>query len=137
MSQQQLEQTAELSKGYVSRIQRGERVHVSPDVLRRVAEALEVSYEWLATGKGEMERAVETEPGPSKPKDGVSTKSAGDLSPLEVAIAYHTGRWSRAAVAAARELAKEEEAPKRTPQEWADALVEIEEALLKIRRPAK
>jgi transcriptional regulator with XRE-family HTH domain len=52
MSKQGLDSEAGLSKGYTSRVCSEKRERVSPDILRRVARVLRVSYEWLATGEG-------------------------------------------------------------------------------------
>ncbi|KYG10915.1 hypothetical protein BE21_09500 [Sorangium cellulosum] len=122
-----MEGRAQLSRGYVSRIIRGERARLSPDMLRRIADALEVSYEWLATGRGSNEDGgVEGPIGAPKP-----------LHPLEAALAYHRGKWSAPAVAAARVLAKSSEVVDLEPPGWADVLDQIDAALLKIKFPSR
>src|SRR5262249_40888454 len=65
MSQHGVEHAAHLSRGYVSRMRRGERMKFSPGLLRRVADALQVSYEWLATGRGPIERNDPPAPSPA------------------------------------------------------------------------
>lgn len=129
MSQHRLEYEANLSRGYVSRILKGERHKLSPELLRRMADALEVSFEWLATGRGSIEGGDLAPLGPTP------------LShPLEAAVAYHRNRWSAPAVAAARAFAKNPEAAGLEPPEWTDVLDQIDAALSKIklgkRRPA-
>ncbi|WP_437671489.1 helix-turn-helix domain-containing protein [Sorangium sp. So ce131] len=127
LSQHGLEYKAQLSRGYVSRLIKGERTKISPDMMRRIADALEVSFEWLATGRGDA--------------DGVSTAApvaARQLShPLEAAIAYHRGKWSAPTVAAARALGATPEAADLEPPEWADVLDQIEAAMSKVKLTAR
>ncbi|WP_437721807.1 helix-turn-helix domain-containing protein [Sorangium sp. So ce861] len=127
LSQHVLEGKAQLSRGYVSRILKGERAKLSPDMMRRIADALEVSFEWLATGRGDAA--------------GVSTAApvaARQLShPLEAAIAYHRGKWSPPTVAAARALGATPEGADLEPPEWADVLDQIEAALSKVKLPVR
>lgn len=55
LSKHRLEVLAQLSKGYASRLtndKRGERP--APSTLRRLADVLQVSYEWLAEERGDM-----------------------------------------------------------------------------------
>src|SRR5689334_20990602 len=104
MSQHGLEQAAHLSRGYVSRMRRGERMKFSPGLLRRTADALHVSYEWLATGRGAIER---TEPPPDPPPAAAPPPTVPAAAPpnesaLETAIAYHRNKWNAPTKAAAR-----------------------------------
>ncbi|WP_437935282.1 helix-turn-helix domain-containing protein [Sorangium sp. So ce341] len=126
MSQHGLEGEAKLSRGYVSRILKGERMKLSPEMMRRIADALEVSYEWLATGRGDSEGTAGTSL--------AAPIAARQLShPLEAAIAYHRGKWSAPTVAAARAFATSPEAADLEPPEWADVLDQIDAALSKIK----
>jgi transcriptional regulator with XRE-family HTH domain len=130
MSQTGLEQAAHLSRGYVSRMRRGERMKFSPDLLRRTADGLRVNYEWLATGRGEMD-AIHT---PAAPPPAPDRK--GDARPapaLETAIAYHRAKWTPATMAAARALSTEDNAKELLPDEWTGVLDQIEAALSKIK----
>src|SRR5262245_9451958 len=139
MSQHGLEQAARLSRGYVSRMRRGERMKFSPELLRRTADALHVSYEWLATGRGAIERAEPLEPPPAaSPPAGGSMFRPGappsgygaapgftppppTESALETAIAYHRNKWNAPTKAAARAFAAEEHTKELLPEEWAGA----------------
>ncbi|MGK4001127.1 helix-turn-helix transcriptional regulator [Sorangium sp. So ce1036] len=126
MSQHGLEGAAQLSRGYVSRILKGERAKLSPDMMRRIADALEVSFEWLATGRGSIEGGDLAPAGPTP------------LShPLEAAIAYHRGRWPAPTIAAARAFAKSPEAADLEPPEWAEVLDQIDAALSKVKLTGK
>lgn len=126
MSQSRLEQMARLSHGYVSRLVRGARFNVSPPVLRRIAEALHIRYEWLAIGEGEIEdKAL---PDAARP-----TKSV-EPNALEIALAYHHARWSASTIAAARALEIEPGA-ELSPPAWADLLDRIQRALEPFRAP--
>ncbi|MCC6557272.1 MAG: helix-turn-helix transcriptional regulator [Polyangiaceae bacterium] len=122
MSQKGLEDEARMSRGYVSRLLKGERLKLSPELLRRIADTLRVSYEWLATGRGDMDAA-------SPPAARVEQLAFA----LEAAIAYHQGKWSAPTVAAARALAHNPEAEGLQPHEWADVLDQIEAALAKVK----
>ncbi len=131
LSQHGLEGEAKLSRGYVSRILKGERAKLSPDMMARIAAALEVSYEWLATGRGDGEGGG----------DGVPVGSGQLSHPLEAAIAYHRGKWQAPTIAAARAFAKTSEAADLEPPDWADVLDQIDAALSRVkltgrRRPA-
>src|SRR5262245_48044032 len=99
MSQVGLEQEARLARGYVTRILKGDRTRLSPEVMRRIADALRVNYEWLATGGKEMD---DYQPAVATPEPPVSS------SALETAIAYDN-KWTPATVAAARALAATDE----------------------------
>jgi transcriptional regulator with XRE-family HTH domain len=115
---------ARLSRGYASRIVKGERLKLSPDTMRRIADVLGVNYEWLATGRGNAE-------------EGGLSVGAGQLSqPLEAAIAYHRGKWTAPTVAAARAFSKSPEASGLEPQEWTEMLDQIEAALSKVKLTA-
>lgn len=127
LSQHGLEYKAQLSRGYVSRIIKGERTKLSPDMMRRIADALEVSLDWLATGRGDSGGVALGTP-----------VAARQLShPLEAAIAYHRGKWSAPAVAAARAFGATPEAAELEPPEWADVLDQIEAALSKVKLAAR
>lgn len=126
MSQKGLEDEARLSRGYVSRILKGERLKLSPDLMRRIADTLRVSYEWLATGRGNLD---ETSPSP------VRLVQLGFA--IEAAIAYHGEKWSAPTLAAARAFAMTPEAQTLQPQEWADVLDQIEAALSKVKLGVK
>lgn len=54
VNQKTLEQTAKLTKGYMSRPLSGGRERIDPAILQRIADACDVSYTWLATGRGTM-----------------------------------------------------------------------------------
>jgi transcriptional regulator with XRE-family HTH domain len=149
MSQHGLEQAAHLSRGYVSRMRRGERMKFSPGLLRRVADALHVSYEWLATGRGPLE-PTEPPPAPAPsanhgvPPPGVTALLPGfgpppppNESALETAIAYHRNKWNAPTKAAARAFAADEQTKDLLPEEWAGVLDQIEAALAKIKVAGK
>ncbi|WP_437285638.1 helix-turn-helix domain-containing protein [Sorangium sp. So ce406] len=122
ISQHGIEGEAKLSRGYISRVVKGERMKLSPEILRRIADVLEVNYEWLATGRGEMEGG------------GTGAPVGADLShPLEAAIAYHRGKWTAPAIAAARALTKHPEAADLEPPDWADVLDQLEAAVSKVK----
>jgi len=131
MSQTGLEQAAHLSRGYVSRMRRGERMKFSPDLLRRTADGLRVNYEWLATGRGDME-AVHA-PAALPPAAAPKAEPPRPAPALETAIAYHRSKWSPAAIAAARALSTDDSAKDVAPDEWAAYLDQIEAALTKIK----
>lgn len=122
MSQQGLERAARLSRGYVTRIRKGERVRIAPDILQRIADVLEVSYQWLATGRGTATRsATEMAVAHYRP-------ASMALDSLEAAIAYHAGKWGTATVAATRAMAADSPADL-SPKEWTEKLDEIEALL--------
>ena len=128
MSQQALENEARLSRGYISRVSRGERTKLSPEMLRRIADGLRVSYEWLATGRGAMDD-LEAE----LPAAGGSVRAPDPrMQALEAAVAYHGNKWSAPAVAAARAMATAPDAEELHPPEWAEVLDQIEAALSKV-----
>lgn len=52
ISMQGLDGEAKLPRGYASRVTRGERLSLNPDMLRRIATVLRINYEWLAIGSG-------------------------------------------------------------------------------------
>ena len=54
LTQAELERRARLTRGFMSRPLREERKRVDPEYLQAIARACGVSYEWLATGTGEM-----------------------------------------------------------------------------------
>lgn len=138
MSQTGLEQAAHLSRGYVSRMRRGERMKFSPDLLRRTADGLRVNYEWLATGRGEMD-AFEVHTSAAAATSAASTPRGGDVraaagsAALETAIAYHGAKWTPATTAAARAYSLEEQYAELPPQEWSWVLDQIETALAKVK----
>jgi len=94
MPQQALENETRLSRGYISRVSQGERTKLSPEMLRRIADGLRVSYEWLATGRGEMD-----DPEAELPTVGGSVR-APDRRSLS-----RQQEWSAPTVAAARAMA--------------------------------
>lgn len=49
-----LEAEAQLPTGYASRLANGDRKKTDPETLKRIAAALDVSYEWLSLGRGTM-----------------------------------------------------------------------------------
>jgi len=121
MTKLRLEEEAKLARGYVTRIIKGERLKLSPELLRRMADVLQVGYEWLATGRGDMYDVSPPPPPPKPPK----------TASLDAAIAYHKAKWSPAVVAAARVLANESE--ELDPPEWADVLDQLEAAISKVK----
>jgi transcriptional regulator with XRE-family HTH domain len=123
MTKLRLEEEAKLARGYVTRIIKGERLKLSPELLRRMADVLQVGYEWLATGRGDM---YDVSPPPSPPKP---PRTAA----LDAAIAYHKAKWHPAVVAAARVLAAAPEAEELDPPEWADVLDQLEAAISKVK----
>jgi len=127
MSRQGLEEEARLSRGYVSRIVKGERLKLSPELMRRVSDALGISYEWLATGRGDINDLS----GGSLAANPVATQRSKSF-PLEAAIAYHEGKWSAPAVAAARAMVNSPGADELGPPDWAAILDQVEAALVKI-----
>lgn len=54
------------------------------------------------------------------------------MGALEAAVAYHQGKWSAPAVAAARAMPEEPDAVELGPPEWAELLDQIEAALAKV-----
>lgn len=138
MSRQGLEEEARLSRGYVSRVIKGERLKLSPELLRRMADALQVSYEWLATGRGDLNdlssvpfSALAGSPGsPGSPAQPARRPKTFNL---EAAIAYHREKWSAPALAAARAMAAGPDAEELEPPEWAEVLDQVEVALSKVR----
>lgn len=52
-----LEREAKFSKGHLSKMKKGKGVKVEAETLSKISRALDVSYEWLATGAGEMGHA--------------------------------------------------------------------------------
>lgn len=133
MSRQGLEEEARLSRGYVSRIVKGERLKLSPEVMRRMADALGISYEWLATGRGDMN---DTSGGSFAANPATAQRSKSFA--LEAAIAYHEAKWSAPTVAAARAMVNSPRAESFSPREWAVLLDQIEAALadISLMKPA-
>ncbi len=85
-TKREIEVEAELTKGYLSTLtagKRGARSGVGPDILRRLSEALHVSFEWLATGDGAMLRN-----GPPSPRPGAGTDFSERFPNCERTIAY-------------------------------------------------
>ena len=56
LSQGALERAAKLPNAYVTKLLRGERPNIGFQTLASIADALDVSYAWLATGEGAMNR---------------------------------------------------------------------------------
>lgn len=52
LNQREVEQRAELSRGYLSRVVGGERVRVDAGRLQKIAQATGVMFAWLSTGQG-------------------------------------------------------------------------------------
>ena len=137
MTRLALEEEARLARGYASRIVKGERLKLSPEIMRRIADALQISYEWLATGRGDINDRSAGPPPPPPPTSTAAQRSRG--FPLEAALAYHQNKWSAPAVAAARAMVLQPDVDELQPPEWAEILDKIEAALAKIpvrRRPA-
>lgn len=128
MTRMALEEEAKLSRGYVSRVIKGERLKLSPELLRRMSDALQISYEWLATGRGDIN---DWSPAPASASQPPSQRSQSFA--LEAAVAYHRNKWSAPAVAAARALSAQPDVAELDPPEWADLLDQIETALGKLR----
>jgi len=61
LSGKDVETAGRLSAGYVSRVTKGHRLRLGPEVMQRLAIALRVDYQWLATGKGDMGPDVKRE----------------------------------------------------------------------------
>ena len=51
-----LQKNAPLATGYVYRILDGKAVDLGAETFEKIAKALDISYEWLASGKGNMDR---------------------------------------------------------------------------------
>lgn len=69
-SQRWLEAEAKLTQGHASRLVNDRHHAPEPDTIERIAEALDIDYRWLATGKGEMlvsRRALELDAKQGKP----------------------------------------------------------------------
>jgi len=103
------------SEGYTSRtLSKGRRPRA--DTVRRLAQILDVSAEWLITGKGALTFYPADHETPPKER----------YPNLAVALAYHGARWSDATIAAARALDLAEDPP---AQHWADRLDRLEAAI--------
>ncbi|EYF06039.1 helix-turn-helix domain-containing protein [Chondromyces apiculatus] len=129
MTRLALEEEARLARGYASRILKGERLKLSPELLRRIADALQVSYEWLATGRGSLDDL--SSPPPASASGARMQRSRAFA--LEAALAYHQNKWSAPTVAAARAMASQPEGEELQPPEWTETLDAIEAALGKIK----
>lgn len=105
------------SEGYTSRtIKSGRKPRA--DTVRRFAEILEVSAEWLITGKGEP-TAFSSAPRVTKEER---------YPNLRVALDCHASKWSPAVIAAAREMRLDaDEDP--SPKWWAEQLDRLEAAI--------
>ena len=79
VSQGWLEQAAALPKGYASRILKGQRKRLNPDLLERIAASLKVDYAWLATGRGQAPEGAPAEsPSPPPTSSAPRPKDRGD-----------------------------------------------------------
>lgn len=79
VSQGWLEQAAALPKGYASRILKGQRKRLNPDLLERIAASLKVDYAWLATGNGPPPEGAPAEsPSPPPTSSAPRPKDRGD-----------------------------------------------------------
>ncbi|AKT38274.1 uncharacterized protein CMC5_024170 [Chondromyces crocatus] len=130
MTRLALEEEARLARGYASRILKGERLKLSPELMRRIADALRINYEWLATGRGNLDDPSSVPPPPSL--SGTATQRSRALA-LEAALAYHQHKWSMPTVAAARAMVTLPDAEELQPPQWAEMLDEIEAALGRIQ----
>lgn len=84
-----LEREASLPRGYGSYITKGQRKKLNPDMMGRLARALEVEHHWLATGEGPMR------PQPFKvdPAAGVFLLKLQERPELRAAISEEPERW--------------------------------------------
>ena len=72
-----LERAAELPKGYGTYITKGQRKKLNPDMMGRLAKALEVDHHWLATGEGSPDVAE-----PPQPKTDIGGLAANQLESM-------------------------------------------------------
>lgn len=105
-----------LSAGYVSRILNDKRESPGIDEVDAIARALRVRFEWLAFGHGMMDLGSGEMPA-------VHTAQKLDKPNLEAVLRVHnrSGRWSDAAVGAARAVKIDLE-----PDQWLPVLDRIE-----------
>lgn len=93
MSDGALQRAANLPKAYVGRLLRGERPNIGFQTLNAIAKALDVTYTWLATGEGPMNRGD----APSSPQAIVRELVARYPNAVEAAsIAGRMGMESKA-----------------------------------------
>ncbi len=90
-NQKEAEQRAGLSRGYLSRVLRGERTRIEAARLQCLAEACGVDFTWLSTGHGTMTPPSASEPlslthGPSHGEPAVDARGPRDNA-FEAALA--------------------------------------------------
>jgi hypothetical protein len=92
-SQNQLEQTANLSRGYLSTANKRSADDIGAEVMKKIAPVLHVSFTWLMTGEGKMRDASEpTLPMPTcvaQSSDPYPTRPAAIAALREMGVKEH------------------------------------------------
>lgn len=117
--------------GYTTRLARNLKKRPDPDILRRVADELKVSFEWLVFGRGEMTDTTPTETGLSEmlraSLEGVEEPGPNNF---ERAAMYWGPSVPKEALATVRKRAAGRESTK-TPPEWGREIVDEAHKILK------
>lgn len=104
-NQKEAEAAAGLSRGYLSRVLRGERTRVEAARLQALAEACGVDFRWLSTGQGAM---LSPAAAPSLPPPSVApfAPRVPEENAFEAALgeAFRAGRFALADLDAVRAL---------------------------------
>lgn len=109
MNQKEAEGAAGLSRGYLSRVLRGERNRVEAARLQALADACGVDLRWLSTGQGAMLAPVDA-PGLAPPSRAAPVAPREPTeNPFEAALgeAFRAGRFALADLDAVRALLPE------------------------------
>lgn len=107
-NQKEAEAAAGLSRGYLSRVLRGERTRVEAARLQALAEACGVDFRWLSTGQGAMlsPSAAPSPPPPSAAPAAPVAPRMPEENAFEAALgeAFRAGRFALADLDAVRAL---------------------------------
>jgi transcriptional regulator with XRE-family HTH domain len=122
LNQKQLEESAGLSLGYMSRVLRGQRERIDAARIDKIARVCGVDFEWLSTAKGAMvpRRAGDEEVGHDVM---VTTTSTDEPNPLEdaLAVAFRQGHFALTDLDAVRGLVRNGAALLRDKEHLVDA----------------
>jgi transcriptional regulator with XRE-family HTH domain len=104
-NQKEAEAAAGLSRGYLSRVLRGERTRVEAARLESLAVACGVDFRWLSTGQGAM-LSSPAAPSPLAPVAPTTAPRAPEENAFEAALgeAFRAGRFALADLDAVRAL---------------------------------
>lgn len=117
LGQRSLAAVSGVSQGHISHAESGKRLELGQTVLSAIAEALDVSVDWLATGNGPRERR--NEPGAEPELGAVDAARA-----MFLAQETHDGRGTEARAFLAERAVSFAGAERKSPRWWVETLTE-------------